>query len=124
MSTLEFIFQFFKDNWKILKNAPLMCLSLLAIGFTTGAYVAWYMAGRIYEGQITTLNRIIADREQRLQYVPLQHTAYSRLNNIELKQRATNLVKRLRAFIADVNKADHNLLRSEWKVRRNFKSII
>jgi hypothetical protein len=118
MALEEVPFKFLKDNWKTLKNAPLVFLGTLALG----SIIGWFAVMYFYEERINTLKIRIDDLKERLHDVPLQHTVYSRLNNRELKQRAVNLVGKMRGLLADLRKEHDQLSESEWEARQEVTS--
>jgi len=116
--------EYIEKKWPALKTPIALLLILI------GAFVA----GRIdtswrYEGQIKSLQERLeakddqlADYRERLHLVPTDQTAYSRLTNDELKQRALSLVSKIRNFVERIEEEDRKALDAQVTAIRTAKS--
>lgn len=108
---LERFVEYLGKNWAVLMQAPLVFLG----AFVLALIVAWVGANWVATQRIGILQErlaglqerlagkddLIEEYRQRLHLAPPNQTAYSRLSNGELKQRALNLVGRIRDFLQD-----------------------
>jgi hypothetical protein len=78
----------------VIKQAPLAFVTF----FSLGAVIAWRMLKSYYAERFTVMEQRIADYQERLGLVPPDRSAYSKLNNRELKIEVANMVTKLREF--------------------------
>lgn len=86
-----------KREWPVVRRAPWSFVAVLVAGFAAGAVVLGYFSSQL----VSIRDAKIADCERKLGIVSPNQTAYSVLDNAQLKQRAINVVRDIRSFVSD-----------------------
>ena len=108
MSMIQ-ILQFIKREWSTIKSAPFTFIIAAALAFCA----AYFVSSWRYEGVLGNLRAQLETQEQRTQFkdeliseyrerlhlAPSDVTAYSKMSNVELKQKTLVLVAKIRDFV-------------------------
>lgn len=100
-----------KDNWEVLKQAP----SAFAISILLAAGLVFYGVDLFYKERIETLKeRLTAKDEQLNEYrrkgssSQVSVTSYSRLSNVELIQKSSQIYGQARQLLSSYHQSDIN----------------
>lgn len=109
MDILQFILDHAAKEWNVIRSAPGASFILFGLAFT----VLWIAFKWRYEGQIELLigqNNLlkdqVADFRERLNLVPADSTAYSKLTNEDLKASVAAFLVKLKEFARRSDKFD------------------
>ncbi len=93
---MDLLWQQLQRGWAVIRQAPL----LFCFAWTLGLIVIWVLVDKLYRSRIEARDDVLRGYQQKLGLGPFKKRAYSRLKNVDLKNKATELAQSIRAFTA------------------------
>ena len=110
---MDWIFSQIERGWTMIKDAPVLAVALLVLGFLGGIYFRNERIS-VMDERLKGKDDQLSDYRERLHLIPIAGTSYSRLTNNELRQKTLAVVSRTREFLLRADQQDRAMSDREF----------
>jgi hypothetical protein len=93
---MDGVWQQLQREWGVIRQVPLLFCSTWMLGLIA----TWALVEKLYRSRLEARDDLLRGYQQKLGLGPFKKRAYSRLKNLELKNKAIELAQSIRAFTA------------------------
>ncbi len=93
---MDWVWQQLQREWVVIRQAPL----LFCITWMLGLIVIWVLVDKLYRSRLEARDDLLRGYQEKLGLGPFRKGEYSKLKNLELRKKATQLAQSIRAFTA------------------------
>jgi len=93
---MDWLWQQLQREWGLIRQVPLLFCSAWMLGLIA----TWVLVEKLYRSRLEARDDLLRGYQQKLGLGPFKKRAYSRLKNLELKNKAAELAQNIRAFTA------------------------
>src|SRR5574337_1781112 len=93
---MDWVWQQLQREWGVIRQVPLLFCSAWILGLI----VIWGLVDRLYRARLEAQDHLLRGDQQKLGLGPFRKRAYSKLKNLELRNKATQLAQSIHAFTA------------------------
>jgi hypothetical protein len=93
---MDWAWQQLQREWVVIRQVPL----LFCLTWMLGLIVIWVLIDKLYKTRLEARDDLLRGYQQKLGLGPFKKGEYSKLKNLELRNKATELAQNIRAFTA------------------------
>ncbi len=93
---MDWVWQELQREWGVIWQVPLLFCSTWMLGLLA----TLFLVNKLYRNRLETRDDLLRGYQEKLGLGPFKKRAYSRLKNLELKNKAIELAQSIRAFAA------------------------